>query len=177
MKHRVLYILFLFFAASAFAQTKQTVTKSLISYQIKNMGIKTSGTIAGFEADILFDKDHLSTSSIEASVDTRTINSDNDMRDNHLKKEEYFDVEHYNKITMKSVSFRKKSESNYVGVFNVTIKNKTKLVEIPFTYIVNGKAGAFKGSFKIDRTDFAVGAESMVLSKEVTVFIDIETSA
>jgi len=176
MKTFVLYIALLCTANFALAQTKHSVTKSEVSYDIKNMGFKTSGTIAGFEATILFDKDHLNTSSMIASVNLNTINSENDARDAHLKKEEYFDVERYPKITMKSVSFKAKNASNYIGQFDVTIKGKTKRVEVPFTYVTTGSTGVFKGSFKIDRLDFAIGDKSMVLSNEVTVNLNVETA-
>lgn len=136
----------------------------------------STGTIGGFEATILFDKDHLATSSIEASVNVNTINSESDMRDEHLKKEDYFDAEHYPKISIKSVSFKTKNASNYTGQFNVTIKGKTKLVELPFTYVVSGSTAVFKGSFKFNRLDFAIGDKSMVLSNEVTITLNVETA-
>jgi polyisoprenoid-binding protein YceI len=176
MKKIALYLACICFTTLTFAQVKNTVTKSDVTYTIKNMGFNSSGTIAGLEATILFDKEHLATSSIEASVDTRTINSDNDMRDGHLKKEEYLDVDHYPKISMKSVSFKQKSGSNYIGEFDVTIKGKTKRIELPFTYIVNGSTAVFKGSFKINRLDFAIGDKSMVLSNEINISLNVETA-
>lgn len=176
MKNFVLYLLCISLTTYTYAQTKHTVAKADVTYQIKNMGFKTSGSFSGFKAAIVFDKDHLATSSIEASVDARTINSEDDMRDNHLKKEEYFDVEHYPAITMKSISFKAKNASNYTGQFNVTIKGKTKLVELPFTYIVNGSKAIFKGELKLNRLDFAIGDKSMVLSNEVVVSLNIETA-
>lgn len=176
MKKVGLYLLLLCFNLVAFAQVKQTVTKSAITFQIKNMGINTSGDFESLEANIQFDKDHLSTSSIEALVATKALNSENDMRDEHLKKEDYFDVEHYPKIIMKSVSFKKKNGNNYLGVFDLTIKGKTKRVELPFMYIVNGSAAVYKGSFKINRLDFNVGNHSMILSNEATISLNIETA-
>lgn len=172
---------FLFIAllsvTNAFAQIKQTVSKSAVTYEIKNMGINTSGKFGGLQADIKFDEQHLAASSIEASVETAALNSENDMRDKHLKAEDYFDVAKYPRIIMKSVSFKHGSGNNYTGVFNVTIKDKTKTVNVPFTYSeIGNNAASFKGSFKIDRTDFGVGGSSMVLSKEATINIDIETT-
>lgn len=176
MRRIVLIALCICFANYTFSQARHTVTQSEVTYTVKNMGFNTSGTINGFEATILFDKDHLSTSSIQASVDTHTINSDNDTRDTHLKSADYFDTDHFPKISMKSVSFKAKGASNYVGEFDVTIKGKTKRVELPFTYVVNGSTAVFKGSFKINRLDFAIGDKSMVLSNEVTVTLNVETA-
>ena len=175
MKKLALAVLLLF-TAGAFAQVKQSVTKATITYQIKNMGFNTTGSFSGFAGDIKFDKAHLAASSIEASVETKTVNSEDDMRDEHLKKEDYFDVAHYPRITMKSVSFQQKSGNNYIGQFEVTIKGKTKTVALPFTYITAGNTGTFKGSFKINRLDFGIGDTSMILANEATIFVSIETS-
>lgn len=173
-------IFFLFIGLLAvtngFAQSKQTVTKSTVTYEIKNMGINTHGTFGGLTADIKFDPQNLAASSIEAAMQTATLNSDNEMRDKHLKSEDYFDVAKYPKITMKSVSFKHKSGGNYTGIFNVSIKDKTKTVEVPFTYTESGSTALFKGIFTINRQDFGVGGSSMVLSKEATVTVEVETT-
>jgi polyisoprenoid-binding protein YceI len=56
------------------------------------------------------------------------------------------------------------------------MKNRTKQIEVPFTYIETGSTNSFKGSFKLNRTDFGVGEKSMVLSNDVTVFVELEVS-
>lgn len=162
--------------SAGFAQVKSTITKSVVTFKIKNLGINTSGTFGGLQASIQFKPEDLAASSIEASVETATVNSDNSMRDEHLKKEDYFDVAKYPKIIFKSVSFKHKSGNNYIGSFNVTIKDKTKLVDVPFTYAETGNTAVFDGSFKIQRSDFGVGGKSMVLSNDATVTINTEVS-
>src|ERR1700754_3337878 len=119
---------------SSFAQVKTTITKSAITFKIKNLGLNTSGNFNGLKADIQFKPADLAGSNIIASIDAASVNTDNTMRDDHLKGADYFDVATYPKITLKSVSFKHTSGDNYLGSFNVTIKDKTKLVEVPFTY-------------------------------------------
>lgn len=176
MKKTLFIIIALLSVIYTFAQSKHTVTKSSVTYEIKNMGIKTDGKFGGLQANIIFDRAKLDSSSIDANIDVTTIDSDNAMRDNHLKAEDYFDVAHYPRITMKSISFKHKGGNNFVGIFNMTIKGKTKAVEVPFTYTDSGNTGLFKGSFKINRRDFGVGGNSMVLSDEATILISVETS-
>ncbi len=176
MKKISLIIAFVATAAITFAQTKQTVTKAAIGYQIKNMGFASTGIFSGLQANILFDKDHLTTSSIEASVDTKTVNSDDDSRDEHLRKPDFFDVEHYPKMTIKSVSFISKGGNNFIGQFDLTIKGKTKRIELPFSYAAKGNTAVFNGTLKINRLDFGVGESSMVLSNDVTILLNVETT-
>ena len=77
---------------------------------------------------------------------------------------------------MKSVSIKHNSGSNYTGIFNLTIKDKTNQVQVPFTYTENSNDGEFKGTLKIKRTDYGVGGRSMVMANDVTISIDVITS-
>jgi polyisoprenoid-binding protein YceI len=164
MKNIFAAIALLIISTTAFSQTK-SISNTKVSFEIKNLGIKTGGTIGGVQGTIAFDPAALTTSKIEATADVNTINTDNSMRDEHLKKDDYFDVAKYPTISMSSVSLKKKSGNNFTGQFNITIKGKTKLVDVPFTYTDN----AFKGSFKINRKDFAIGGNSMTMGDEVTI--------
>ena len=174
MKRIIAPVILLLLVANAFAQVKTTITKSNITFEIKNLGIKTSGTIGGLQADIQFDPAHLNTASIEATADVKTVNTNNDSRDEHLRTDEFFDVARFPKITIKSVSFKHKSGDKYEGQFNLTLKDKTKLIDLPFTYTENGAAVSIKGSFKLNRLDFGVGGSSLVLSDDVVVNIEVE---
>jgi len=176
MKKITLFLTALIITAQAFAQVKHAVTKSAVTYEIKNMGINTSGKFKTLEANIAFDANNLAASTIEAMIEVNSIDSDNAMRDNHLKAEDYFDAEKYPKIIMKSTAFKKKAGNNYAGIFNVTIKGKTKAVEVPFTYTESANVALFKGSFKINRKDFGVGGNSMVLADDATINLVVETS-
>jgi polyisoprenoid-binding protein YceI len=176
MKNITLTIALFAVSLCASAQTVNNITKAKIRFEIKNLGIKTGGTIGGIQGSINFAPDKLATSRIEASADANTIDTDNSLRDEHLKGEEYFDVEKYQKISMSSVSFKSKNSSNFTGMFNVTIKGRTKLIEVPFTYLASGTNNTFKGSFKINRRDFAIGGSSMTMGDDVTILFDAESS-
>lgn len=174
---RICIALLLFISANAsFAQLANNVTRYAVKFEIKNLGFKTGGTIDKMEAQIKFDPANLAASKIEAVADVNSINTENNMRDKHLKGEDYFDVAKYPKITMSSVSFKKKGGTNYTGIFDITIKDKTKQIEVPFSFINSGSVAQFKGSFKINRRDFGVGGNSMALSDNVTVFIEADTA-
>ena len=162
--------------SSSFAQVKTTVTKSAITFKIKNLGLNTSGNFGGLQADIMFKPTDLGSSNINASVDAASVNTDNTMRDDHLKGADYFNVTAYPRIMLRSVSFKHTKGDNYLGNFNVTIKDKTKLVEVPFTYTEAGNTASFNGSFKINRSDFGIGGKNMVLSNEATIMINAEIS-
>lgn len=173
IKKLLTIVLLTFLTTAGFAQA---VSKSNISFKIKNLGFNVEGTFSGLQADIKFKPNDLATSTIEATVAANTVNTDSEGRDSHLKNEDYFDVAKYPKITMKSVSFKHKSGGNYTGNFNVTIRDKTKLIEIPFTYAESGNTAQLKGSFMILRTDFGIGGKNLILSNEANVTLEVEIS-
>src|ERR1700759_1107537 len=89
------------------------VTLSAITFGIRNIGIGTGGSIGGLVTKIHFSPANLNSSTIEASVDVNTINTDNSSRDEHLRSEDFFDVLRYPKITLKSVALKHKSGNSY----------------------------------------------------------------
>ncbi len=177
MKKILPALLFVLFNVICFAQVKsQTVSKSSIQFHIKNLGITVDGTLAGFKGDLKFDQTNLAGSSIVASVETNTIDTDNGTRNDHLKSDSYFDVAKYPTITLKSVAIKHVAGNKYTGTFSLTIKDKTNLITLPFTYTETGAVAEFKGEFQIERTDFGVGGHSLVMSNDVFIDLDVTTS-
>jgi polyisoprenoid-binding protein YceI len=174
MKKYFIFLTAVIVAASGFKQGNNTVKRSIITFQVKNVGIATTGAIGGLQANVRFNPANLTASSIEASVDVNTINTDNPDRDEHLKSDDFFDVAHFPRITLKSISFRHKSGNNYTGQFTLTMKGKSKLVDIPFNFVDKTTTMELKGAFKINRLDFGVGENSLILSNEVNVNLDAE---
>ena len=148
------------------AQTSLKVLSSNIGFKIKNAGLTVSGTLSNFESEIKFSPDLYKSSSIKASVGVNSINTGIASRDNHLKKEEYFDAKKYPKISIVS-SFFGKEGNKYVGYFKLTIKGISKDVTIPFEFDNN----IMKAEFSIDRRDFNVGGKSLLMGDKVTISI------
>jgi polyisoprenoid-binding protein YceI len=176
MKRIVALIIPLLILATIATAQKTAINKATIKFQIKNLGVNTGGNINGLQANLQFDPAKPETSTIEAILDVSSINTDNDLRDKHLRSDEFFDVGKFPKITMKSVALKHKSGDNYTGQFNLTIKDKTKTVDMPFTYTATGNTALFKGTIKLNRLDYGVGGKSFVMSNDVTVTIEVEAA-
>jgi polyisoprenoid-binding protein YceI len=162
------------FICIAFCNAQNTVSHSAITFKIKNLGVTTEGAIGGLQATIHFNAANMASATVEASVDVNTLNTDNSLRDEHIKSDEFFDVVHFPKILLKSVSIKHNSGNKYTGRFNLTIKNKTNAIDIPFTYTAKGDLMTFNSSFKINRRDYGLGDNSLTLSDEVIISITAE---
>lgn len=156
-----------------FAQTNWKTKSSTVTFKIKNAGFNMDGFFKGFEGKINFSPDDLANSTMEASVETKTINTNNSMRDKHLRSDDYFGVEKYPKITMKSKRIAKSQSGGYIGYFDLTIRSTTKEIKIPFTFKESGETATFAGSFTINRRDYGVGGSSIILSDNATIALNI----
>lgn len=156
------------------AQNKEwKVVSSSIKFKIKNAGFNVEGSFSGLAAKIIFDNDKIIGNMMEASIDAKSINTNNGSRDGHLRKVEYFDVATFPKITMAATLFGKDKDGGWRGYFKLTIKNKTKEIAVPFTFVEKDGKAIIKGSFTINRLDFGVGGSSMILSDYATINIEV----
>ncbi|TAF75025.1 MAG: polyisoprenoid-binding protein [Bacteroidetes bacterium] len=164
-------ILFLILNSSCvlFAQPELKIKSASIKFSIKNAGLKVDGKFTGFEAQINFNTQDVTNSKIEAKIDVNTLNTDINARDKHLKKEEYFDIEKYPKITFVSTEFTQTKADLYQVTCELSIKNVKKKIQFPFTYVNK----TFKGNFAINRRDFGVGGNSWIMSDKVLVDFEV----
>ena len=157
-------------------KTEWTLTSSVITFKIKNAGISVKGSFSELKTSIFFDASKLVGNEIAATVETKTINTGNNSRDTHLKKEEYFGVDKNPTISLKSIYINKLGYGNFEGKFLLTIKNTSKEVTIPFKFSEKDQNATFKGTFTIDRLDYKVGESSLILSDNVTISLLINVA-
>jgi polyisoprenoid-binding protein YceI len=167
-------------SATTFAQT-WSVDKahSRIGYVVTHMSLSESeGSFKSFEGKITASKEDFSDAVFEISADVNSIDSDNEMRDKHLKSADFFDAEKYPAITFKSTSFKKVSGKNYKVTGDLTLHGVTK--PVTFNVVYNGSAtnpmskkltAGFSFSGTIKRKDFGIGAEmpGTMLGEDVTL--------
>ena len=161
---------------TASAQTKWKAVSSEITFNIRNAGLNVSGSFTGLQSELSFSPDQLAACYIVAKVDANTINTGIELRNKHIKKEDYFDVAKYPKIEMTSVGFEKLADGYFKGKFKLTIKKTTKEISMPFYYSEKGNTAQLKGTFTINRRDFEVGGSSWTMSDEVTISILVNTA-
>jgi polyisoprenoid-binding protein YceI len=149
------------------------VNSSTVKFKIKNAGFNIDGAFGGLIAKIFFDPSKNYGNSIEATIESKSINTGNGTRDGHLKKTDYFDVASFPIITMRATLFGKEKDGSFRGYFKLSIKGKTKDVLVPFTFTEKDGKAIIKGSFTINRLDFGVGESSMILSNNATITIEV----
>lgn len=148
---------------------------SKITFIIKNAGIGVDGTFDKISVNYKFLPESLDQSFFAVTIASSSINTGNKARDKHLRKSKYFDVENYPNLTFKSAKVVKTSEG-YTLHGDLTIKKTTLPVEIPFTVNKEDKVSFFQGALELDRRDYGVGRNHLILGDIVKIEIQVPYS-
>ena len=161
---------------NVYSQAQIPVTgESKVEFKIRNFGFGVSGKFSGLTGKIVFDPASTANSSVSVSVDANSVDTDNDTRDNHLRKEDYFDVKNYPRIQFVSTSIVKgKKTGEFIINGKLTIKKVTRDISFPFTAKSQANGYLLKGEFKINRRDFGVGGSSTI-SDNLMVCLEVVT--
>ena len=154
---------------------KPDYTQSSVDFKIKNAGIGVNGSFKKFETTIDYNESANAPSSIKATIETTTIDTGIEARDKHLRKEEFFDVEKFPKITFES-SHILKTSTGLIAEGKLMIKGVSKDVKIPFTYKGNAEGGVFEGEITLNRLDYGVGGKSVTMGDDVEVTLKVTAS-
>lgn len=176
MKFKCVLILSLFILllTKTYAQNLILVEEaSTIKLTIKNFGFSTTGTFTGLKGVVRFDAANSNNAVFTVSINANSINTNNQARDTHLRKEEYFDVEKYPLINFVSAAISQTKPGVFLLQGNLTIKGITKDITFPFTAVAQNNGYLFTGSFKINRRNFGVGGASMVLADNLDVSLHV----
>ncbi|HET8754278.1 MAG TPA: YceI family protein [Salinimicrobium sp.] len=184
MKTVYSFILFAFLSTGVFAQTTWTADKahSQLSFGITHLGIsEVEGLFDKFDATIVASEEDFSDAEVEVVVDVNSINTGVEMRDNHLRSADFFDVENHGKMTFSSDSIVQTGENKYQLFGDLTLHGITKPVTLDMWYRgtlkqEKGPVSGFQVTGTIKRSDFNVGNgfPEAALSDEVRIKFDGE---
>jgi polyisoprenoid-binding protein YceI len=172
-----------------FAQTKWSVDKahSSIKFTVTHLVITdVDGNFKSFDGSVAAASPDFTDADINFTADVKSLNTENEMRDNHLKSPDFFDAEKFPQIVFKSTSFKKTTGNKYELKGNLTMHGITKPVKFDVTFggtakdpYGNTKAG-FKASTVINRFDYELKwnklteAGGAVVGQDVTIEVKVE---
>lgn len=160
---------------------------SSAGFNVKHMMVTTvRGEFSKVESTLVWDKDDLSKSSVEAKIDVASVDTHNEKRDGHLKSPDFFDAQKCPEITFKSNKVEKAGDK-YKVEGNLTMHCVTRAV----TLDVEGPGAGVKSPWgttsygvsattKVSRKDFgllwnkALEGGGVVVADDVNVNLDLE---
>lgn len=165
---------------------KVDAAHSHIGFTVRHFGIsKVRGEFNSFDAELKVDESDLANSSVKVEIDTASIDTGNDQRDNHLRSDDFLNAEKYPRIVFESNSIRE-ADGGFEAVGELTIRDQTREVVVPVEVAGpltdpwgNVRLG-IEGELEIDRQEYGVSwsqaldSGGLVVSDTVIISFSIE---
>lgn len=189
-QHLVLLVvgLMMILASPARSSWKLDTAHSKLKFAVTHLLIsEAEGNFASFTGSLEASKPDFTDAIVEFSVDVNSINTENEMRDKHLRSDDFFNAEKHPKMLFKSVSWKMIDARNYRIEGDLTIRDVTKRVTFDVVYggtvkdpWGNTKAG-FKATTVINRFDYnlkwnTLAEAGAVVGKDVAITLNLEFS-
>jgi polyisoprenoid-binding protein YceI len=161
-------------------QWKLDPTHTLVEFSARHLMITTvKGRIADVEGAIYIDENDPSKSTVEATLDAKSIDSRTDQRDNHLRSADFLDVEKYPQIKFRSTRIEgDRDEFKLTG--DLTIRDVTRPITLDVKFEGRqkdpwgGERVGFSATGKLDRRDYGLTWNLLLETGGLTVGNDIK---
>ncbi|WP_224248049.1 YceI family protein [Hyalangium gracile] len=162
---------------------------SSANFTIKHMMVSNvKGNFSNVTGTVNVDDKDITKSTVEATIDATTINTNDAKRDGHLKSPDFFDVAKYPTITFKSKKVEKAGDNKLKVTGDLSMHGVTKEVVLdvdgPTKEVKNPFSGTptagLTATTKINRKDYglnwnkALEAGGVLVGDEVAVTLEIE---
>jgi polyisoprenoid-binding protein YceI len=171
-------------AATAQAGTWQIDSNhTAAQFSVRHLGVSTvRGAFTKVSGSAKYDPADPSKGSMDATIDTNSVDTRVEMRDNDLRSPRFFDAQKFPTITFHSKATKVSGPGKLQITGDLTIHGVTKEVVLD----VDGPTEAIKdpmgkgmrmgasATTKVNRQDFGVSALPGVVGDEITITIDAE---
>jgi len=159
---------------------------SSVCFTIVHLGIAdVMGMFKKFNGKMESTGEDFTNAKINISVDVNSIDSNNEIRDKHLKSNDFFNAVKFPEMKFESNSFKKQKGNNYKLSGELTIRDITKNasfnVEHLGTVMVTGiQKVAFRATTTINRSDFNLNWNTttpdgiLIVGDKVTIALNLE---
>lgn len=175
-------------ATPLFAQTESwSVDKahSTTTFKVRHITSNVVGQFRDFDGAIKIDRAKPANSSVEFTIQAKSIDTGSENRDNHLRSADFFEVEKYPTISFKSTAVKPKGGNNYDVTGDFTMHGVTKRITIPVTFLgfakgQRGEKAGFEIETTLNRKDYgviwnrALDEGGFLLGEDVKISINLE---
>ncbi len=133
-----------------------------VGFKVRHFFSKTPGRFSDFSGVIMLDEKNPAASSVDVTIQTTSIQTNNERRDNHLRSDDFFNAEKFPVITFKSTKITPVEGTKYKVDGNLTIRDVTKPVTLDAELVGMGALGmmgsraGFQATTSVNRKDYGV---------------------
>ena len=169
--------------AQAADKYKFDTVHSQVIFFVSHLGFSMSeGEFLDFDGGFSFDQKNWGNSSVDVTIKTASISLDDKKWDDHMKNEDFFNVEKYPTMTFKSTKVESKDGKTGTITGDLTLRGVTKPVTLDVTF---NKAGAhpfnpkkqligFSATGTLKRSEFGMNYALPAVGDEVAIRIEVE---
>jgi len=168
-------------SASATVETyKFDPAHSSVDFSIRHFFSNVPGSFARVAGSIVVDRDDLTKSTVEATIDIASVSTNNDKRDAHLRSASFFDAGKFPAATFKSTTWTKTGDNTYDVTGDLTLKGVTKpvVLHVQSLGFGPGMKGAMLSGWSataaLKRSDFGITGFEKMVGDDVAVTINVE---
>jgi len=151
-----------------------------VGFSVGHFFTKVPGFFSKVKGTIVVDREALTKSTVEATIEVASITTNTPKRDDDLRSDNFFAAAKFPTITFKSNTWKSTGGETYAVTGDLTIKSVTKPVVLKVTALGFGpgmKGAAISGwevSTTLDRRDFDVTADQGMIANNVEIVIHVE---
>jgi polyisoprenoid-binding protein YceI len=155
---------------------------SSAQFAVKHMGISTvRGTFTKLSGTAQYDSASPKNDAVNVTIDTASVDTRVEMRDNDLRSDHFFDVQKYPTMTFKSTKVESPAPDKLQITGDLTIRGITKPVTLdvdgPSKPVNDGHGHLHVGvsaTGSVDRTAFGMTGYQGMVGNEIQLTIDAE---
>jgi polyisoprenoid-binding protein YceI len=187
MKTRSIWILFtalMILASPTQAANYVIDTKgahAFVQFRIQHLGYSwLYGRFDDFKGSFTFDEKNPEAATVNVTINVNSINTNHAERDKHLRGSDFFEVKKFPEARFVSTSMKRTGEQTGIMKGKLTLKDVTREVEIPVTYIGGGQDPwggyrvGFEGTTTIKLSDYNITYNLGPASQHAEIFLSIE---
>tara|TARA_B100001989_G_scaffold246381_2_gene217215 strand:+ start:779 stop:1402 length:624 start_codon:yes stop_codon:yes gene_type:complete len=177
-------------ASPAFAEDTKTgpehyefdTVHTQIIFFVDHVGFsKSEGEFTDFGGHYILDRKNPENSSVEVTIDTASIDMDDEKWDAHMKNEDFFNVEKFPEMTFKSTGVNVTGDNTAEITGDLTLLGVTKPVTLNVTHNKSDKhpfSGKFVSGFSatanLKRSEFGMNYGLPAIGDDVEIRIEVE---
>lgn len=180
---------------SATAQATGTTTwqidpaHSAVEFAVKHMMFSTvRGRFSRFSGTVVADAGDLAKGSVDVEIETASISTGDEKRDDHLRSADFFEAEKYPTISFKSTSVESHGGDRYRVVGDLAMHGETNQVELNATFNGSGmspfgmEVAGYTAETEVNRADYgltwnaALETGGVLVSDNIKITLDIEAA-
>lgn len=155
---------------------------SSAQFAVRHMGISTvRGTFTKLSGSAQYDPASAKNDSVDVTIDTASVDTRVEMRDNDLRSDHFFDVQKYPTMTFRSTRVESAGTDKLKITGDLTIRGITKpvilAVDGPSKPVDDGRGHLHMGvsaTGSVNRTDFGMTGYQGMVGNDVQLTIDAE---